>query len=256
MNFWKKLPRQAAIRPTSTSSEQMVMGLRLIHSALAPAAGVVYYPACGYDRSPSDVWPASRIIYADIDQAAVTALRGAGLKAVRTDAQRFDPGPVDILIMLNPEIAPVGPIRFVVPQGLVICNDYHHTATAIRKMPGFELLGLVRSDERHRVIFDRTQPELYWEEVQTDEEFRNAPLSWGTTGYTAAAEVVRLVTGETRNVVAEYQGILAAARRAAPASPDDESIWLTIKGQVHLLTRLPGRIGTTDSLFVFRKLVA
>lgn len=255
MRAWWKKPKKDSLRVESTVSAELVRGFTLIQSALTPAAGVVYYPACGYDRSPSGAWPASRVIYADIDRRAIAALQKANLKAVRADALTYDPGPVDILVMLNPAIHPRVPSEFVQPGGLVICNDYHGTATELRKLSGFELLGLVRTDERRRVVFDRTQPEQYWDEVQTDEELQNAPMSWGGVDYDTAARIVALATGKTSNVVAEYRRIRTSARAARPNSPVDKPLWFEIKGETFLLSRLPGKKGTADSLFVFRKFV-
>jgi len=53
---------------------------------------VVYYPGSGHDVSLSEAFPESRVIYADVDEAAMSDLDRAGYEAVGTDAAAYELG--------------------------------------------------------------------------------------------------------------------------------------------------------------------
>ncbi len=215
-------------RPRSESkpeaSRELVKKYTLFRETIHPKEDVVYYPSCSLDVSPSMAFPKSRVIYVDISVEAIKKLRAAGYEAYRASAteELSDPPiaayspqqPVDVLILLNPVINPEVPIKTIPPGGHVLCNDYHRTASEVRKNKNFSLIGMIRRNPQTKeLFFDREQLEDYWKEVDTEEEFKHAPFSFSVVYYKIAADIVRKVTGKTDNVLVEYKRLIALAKQ-------------------------------------------
>jgi len=89
------------------SQPDLVAKYLLFKEKFNPKANVVYYPSCGGNNiSPSVAFLNSRIIYVDIDEKSVEVLKKGGFEAYAASALEFNPGDVDILIMLNHQISP------------------------------------------------------------------------------------------------------------------------------------------------------
>lgn len=237
-----------------------------------PNANVVYHPCGSNDVSPSAAFPGSRVIYADIADDPMQALRAAGFEAHTASALEYDPGPVDILVMLNPQISPKIPASHVKHGGYVLCNDYHGTARTLRNDSEFEFVGVVLQEGTKKVV-DTHQLEDYWKEIETEEEFRRAPFNWGSANYIMAKKVVEKVTGQSENVLEEYRKIIDLARKQHREStaklraqfPDQEDVVSGLESERDLYTfvhngkqyivdaRMARRKGTVDDIFVFRK---
>lgn len=160
-------------------SEDLVAKYRLFQQVTGANVNIVYHPCSATDNSPSAAFPNSRVIYADLDEKAVEALKKAGCEAYRKSALEYDPGDVNVLILLNPQIAPDIPSQHVVLGGYTICNDYHGTASHLRKNPEWELKGVIVPSREGSISYDTAQLDEYWQEVETDEEWKAARFSWG-----------------------------------------------------------------------------
>jgi hypothetical protein len=255
------------------ASKSLIARFAVIKKELNPKADIIYYPSCHVDTSISQAFPESRIVYVDIDEKAVNALRKAGLEAYKEDALMFKPdGPVDILLMLNPSISPEKPLETLADEGYMLCNDYHGTATKVRMTSEYELVGIVRVKDR-QTILDTENPEDYWKDIDSEEEFKQAPFSFGAVYYKTAQKVVERLTGAKENVLERYKQIIAEAReqtrmkREALVKSQPELAQFRIhdeqddllqydRGQdepVMIDTRLPRKKGTVDDLFIFKK---
>lgn len=87
-------------------NERLVAQYKLFATAVTGNREVIYHPCSAEDMSPSAAFPDSRVIYVDMDEQAIKALQVAGQEAYHASATEFNPGPIDLLIMLNPIIFP------------------------------------------------------------------------------------------------------------------------------------------------------
>lgn len=259
-------PIEAEPRP------DLVAKYSLFRERLKPKADVVYHPCGANDVSPSVAFPDSRVIYVDIDEKSVEALKKGGLEAHAASALSFDPGDVDILIMLNPTISPDIPSSHVVESGFVLSNDYHGTASSLHRNNQYQLCAMVRTSRGGELVLDTENLEDYWIEINTEEEFKNAPFDWGAANYAMAVPVVEAVTGKKENILVEYKKIIAMAREERreknvqmlaehpewaefTGDPDKDDVLMFNHGerQFVLATTLPRKKGTVDDIFVFQK---
>ncbi len=254
------------------SKPDLVAKYSLFRDGFKPKADVVYHPCSANDVSPSFGFPESRVIYVDIDERPVAALQKSGYEAHVASALEFDPGKVDILIMLNPQIPPDVPSSHVVENGFVLCNDYHGTASSLHGNDHYQQRAVVREVKGRTLVLDTERLENCWKEVETDEEFKNARFSFGTAQYANAASLIEAITGKREHVLTEYKKLVAAAReeqrqrnaqlvREHPerantiVDPDEEEIiMLNHQGKEFMLeTAIPKKKGTADDIFVFQK---
>lgn len=265
----KPAPEQK--EPVPETSERLVQYLSVFRDTFHPKADVIYYPACATDSSVSKAFPQSRVIYVDIDKDAVAALQKAGFEAYNVSALTFKPdAPADVLLLLNPSIRAEKPLE-TVQDGYVLCNDYHGTATEVKAHSDYELVGISRVQHR-QVVMDRERLGDYWEEVSTEEEFKNARPGFGGVDYRTASRVVERLTGKTENILEEYKRIITLARtqtrekQEALSQTDPELAKMNVYDEkaellqyrigdedVLIDTRLPRKKGTVDDLFVFKK---
>lgn len=264
---------QAAREIKAEPHPDLVAKYQLFDRAVKPSRNVVYHPCGANDVSPSVAFPGSRVAYVELDEKAVKALQKEGFEAHHTSALEFNPGDVDVLIMLNPQIAPDIPASHIRVGGYALVNDYHATATILRRNSDFQLKGLIRVAKDRGLIYDTDNPEDYWTEIDSEEEFRNAPFDWGAANYMMALPVVEAVTGKRENVLAEYKKIIELAREQQRqqnakmlaehpdwadilGDPDQEDVLMfNHGGRQHVIsTRFPRKKGTVDDLFVFERI--
>jgi len=250
----------------------LVAKYSLFREELNPKDDVVYHPCGANDVSPSFAFPDSRVIYVDIDKKSVEALKRGGFEARVASALEYDPGDVDILIMLNPSISPDIPSSHVVENGFILSNDYLGTASSLHKNNQFQLRAMIREAKNGELIADTESLEDYWKEIDTEEEFKNAPFDWGAANYEMAVPVVEAITGKKENVLTEYKKIIAMAREGqrkknaqllaehpelaeSMEDPDKEDVLIfDHEGrQFAVATTLPKKKGTVDDIFVFQK---
>lgn len=271
-------PLRPEIEPKSFEVESrpdlpdLVAKYSLFRERFKPKADVVYYPCSANDISPSIAFPDSRVIYVDIDEKSVDTLKRDGFEAYAASALEFDPGNVDILIMLNPTIPPDVPSSYVVENGFVLSNDCHGIASSLHRNKQYRLCAVIRTSKDKELILDTENLEDYWREIDTDEEFQNAPFDWKGVSFAKAAQVVEAVTGKKENILAEYKKIIAMAKEEQRQrnaqiltehpelaefmeDPDKENVLMFNHGgrQFVLATRFPRKKGTVDDIFVFQK---
>ncbi len=250
--------------------EDLVKKYSLFKERENPICQKIYHPCGENDISPSLAFPESEVIYVEMNEAAVEALKERECEAHLASALEFNPGEVDILIMLNPTISPEIPSSFVRKEGFVLCNDYHRTASALKKDDSYKLKAIIRNKNKE-LIYDTEEPDGYWKEVETEEEFQSAPFSWGAIDYKRAADVVEMVTGKRENVLVEYRKIINTAREEQQKKnaellqenseagslvqgiEEEDSFFFNYEGKEILLTVLPRKKGTVDDIFVFQK---
>lgn len=264
--------------PKSIEAEprpDLVAKYSLFREKLKPKADVVYHPCGANDVSPSVAFPDSRVVYVDIDEKSVEALKTGGFEAHTASALEFDPGEVDVLIMLNPQIPPDVPASHVVENGFVLSNDYHQTASVLHRNDQYQIRATIRVSKGGELILDTENLEDYWKEIDTEEEFQNAPFDYGAASYQMAVSVVEAVTGKRENVLTEYKKIIATAREkhrqviaqmlqehpewaefSDVLNKEEDALMYNHEGKQFVLqTTLPRKKGTVDDIFVFQKVV-
>ncbi|WP_459193222.1 hypothetical protein [Halosimplex sp. J119] len=109
---------------------------------------VVYYPGSGHDVSPSAAFPDARVVYGDVDAAAMADLDRAGYEAVGADAAGYelDSG-ADVIVFRNAGLLeePVVGANLR-PGGLVLANDHLESARHVAGMDALELIGVVPNE--------------------------------------------------------------------------------------------------------------
>lgn len=134
---------------SGTSKEEVqtvnsrIQAFNLFSHVFQPTLNVIYYPGSSTDTRPSNTesFRKSRIIYLDNKQEAIQTLKGEHYEAHLGNAENFNPGEVNLLLLLN--FYAEEPLKYVAKNGYVICNN-HWTGT-LRKMLGqsdFKLVGV------------------------------------------------------------------------------------------------------------------
>lgn len=113
---------------------------------LAPE--VVYYPGSGHDVSPSEAFSESRVVYADVDAAAMHDLDQAGYEAVSADAAAHDlETPADLILFRNAGVIEEPIVEANLRAGgWVLANDHLESARHLAGMDRLELVGVVPDD--------------------------------------------------------------------------------------------------------------
>lgn len=245
---------------------QQANELTAVRTFLESRSAVIHtilYPGCGEDTSPSDMYPAARVIYVDIDPNPVKKLRARGFEVYEADGKSFrTETPVDLLFMRNPSVRPDGPLHSLSATGYVVCNDYHQTATRLKDIGLFELLA--RTNNRGEII--TTELDLYWQPVETDEELHQAAFSFARAIPPIATDVVARALGhKPKSVTAAYADLFARAQRATKQRLLTDGVKegsikfdiemsmpsLTVNNETIGLLPLPPKRGSVDDLFIF-----
>lgn len=181
------------------TSEYEVANLNAFNNEFKPKSDLVYYPCCGQDISPSQVFH-QRVVYLDGNPRCVEALKQAGYEAHEADANEFNPGNVDIAVVYNPQISPEPFLKYVNEGGYVVCNNYHSTANFMNQRDDFEFMGAVDANSS----IDRTDLTDYWQEVKSDEELFLADPNAAKR----IQDIVLKLTGQSDNILPAYRQIL------------------------------------------------
>jgi len=262
--------RRGGLEEQDNWEEQLVSSyfpkLAAFQKALNFEWGTVYYPFCADDTSPSKAFPRSRVVYADTDAPTMRKLQEEGYEAYEKDAEKFNPGPVDVLVLLRSTAPTDVPISHVKEGGYVICHDWKGDASKLHKSPDFEFVALVHPGEGGEYVYDISDLEDCWKEMNDDEElrahsrtglshFKVNPYFWDVVS------TVRWITGKRENYVEEYKQILKKIREGTLEDAElieDGFPWMDIeyKGRHHtLFTNMPHKKGIIDDFYVFRKKV-
>lgn len=235
-----------------------VRQLQMIRDAMGLKPEVVYYPCCANDSSPSVAFSESKVIYCDNRHFVVDGLVAAGFDAHCESALEFNPGPADVLIMFNPEVEPEFPTQFVRMGGVVICNDFHHTAIRIKNLENFELIGVVNNAQATASL-ETEDLEGYLHPVENDAEWKVALASAGSISFQDALDTV-VALGEDASNVLESYGRLVGRAKAEQAELSNKfptlhfPLALVQNGQSYVFNeKLPYKKGFTDDYYVFRR---
>ena len=244
--FKNDLQRTTGARETEIHPDLVEM-YSVFRDAFQPKADVVYHPCCATDSSPSAAFPDSRVIFVDLDEQSIGGMKAIGLEAYTADATTFDPGPVDVLILLNPAMDYEEPASHLIAGGYALVNNYHGTANDFYRDPDFELLAIIdnRTPDGKPAV-DRDHPDQYWELVETDEEFRSSPA------YEAIAFLVEKRTGISNLDLHQYKQAINEALDESP-SPLKMDGYLIFPGGGMMPAFLPTKKGASDDFFVFRR---
>lgn len=269
-----KTPEQKNSQELHTStSDELVARYQAFANTLQVTPGTIYHPCGANDVSPSVAFPNSSVIYVDKHNESMIALRDAGYNAITASALDYDPGTVDLVILLNPVIAPDVPVSHVKNEGFVLCNNYHSTAIALYNNPEFKFIGVIVPDRDGGFKLDTEQLDQYWQEIETDDEWKSARFTWGGENYEMAAQIIEEVTGKRENVLREFRRITAEAQEqqrieyeelltehpdfADLIINDDDAQTVTVAGKRYFFsTDLPKKKGTVDDTFVFQKVTS
>lgn len=228
--------------------ESTIEKMRLFRKLFSPNPGIVYYPGCSSDNAPSLVFPESRLIYVDLTESDIKSLRAKGYEAYCANAHEFIPDVnPDILILLNTGVQPEIVAEHLPVNGYVLCNEYFRSATAMRKMSSFQLLGVIDYADG-MTQFDTTSLDEYWQEVETDEE-----LETKRSGPIIADQVREYALGEVTSILAEYRKLRERAKEEAELVGMPERPYFLDMMQGVALHPLPMKKGNADSFFVFQR---
>jgi len=116
------------------------------HFDLAP--DVVYHPGSGHDVSPSAAFPESRVVYVDVDEAAMDDLTDAGYEAVSADATGYElTGGADVIVFRNAGLVEEAVVDANLrPGGWVLANDHLESARHLARLDSLDLVGVVPDD--------------------------------------------------------------------------------------------------------------
>jgi len=135
-----------------------------------PDKGTLYYPACGVDNSPSIGLPEWKITYMDAVDLGISGMNQSDT-LIKGDLMSppFNPDETqfDIVMLVSPgaHFSSFTPeyiektIQFLKPNGLLICDDYHNTATDIVEMLE-STLKKVDENESELKVFKKNEQDI------------------------------------------------------------------------------------------------
>lgn len=113
------------------------------HFDLSP--DLVYHPGSGHDVSLSEAFPETRVLYADIDEAAMADLNRAGYEAVGADATAYElTEKADVIVFRNAGLVEEAIVEVNLRTGgWVLANNHLASAEHLAELDSLELIGLV-----------------------------------------------------------------------------------------------------------------
>lgn len=177
-----------------TQNTTLAAAYRGLVEAVGGTPEFIYYPCCGTDTSPSVAFAGKRVLYVDLNGDAMCALQKAGFEAHASSVEAFVPErEVDLLVLLNPQIAPEKVIEHVRIGGHVVCNNYHETASKMMRIPEFAPVATALIRNRKEMLIDTRHAADYLTHVRDDEEFERTDRET----FSRAKQIV----GETRSSI-------------------------------------------------------
>jgi len=125
------------------NDEPFISSLLLLASKLGilPDAKIIY-PGSATHTGVAEAFGIGNVVHVDPDEKSCKALGNAGYNAVCDTVEGYTPEEkVDAIIALNSYGAPTSEIidRLLLPNGVVIVNNYTHWAHEIACLPGMKL---------------------------------------------------------------------------------------------------------------------
>lgn len=241
----KKIKKSFETREVEPHSfPERVMAFKFISNELQIKPNTVYYPGCAVDVSPVEGFSESKVIFADKDEKSIEALKKAGHDAVCADATNYVlENKIDLLVLINPGVAPDGPAANLKDRGYIVCNDYFGTATDLKNNSEFTLVGVADINQKEQgVSFEKERAGLYWETINTDEEF----LKKNPVLFEMCKKLVDRYASKTEDIVIEYQKLYEKFYNPdlkASIDPATQTVFFP----------LPRKVGGVDSFFVYQK---
>ncbi|MBP7057183.1 DUF4116 domain-containing protein [Candidatus Gracilibacteria bacterium] len=163
----------------------------------------IYYPCSGIDLQPQAGFPKGNFIYADQRATDIQDLRRSGKKAVQVDVMTYVPdgAPVDVVVLMNPNVDPASFSHLVRVGGVILCNNHNSTADSMSSNTLFQCVGLVRTSDTEPNKWTSIGLEKLWKRTETDDELRTAGH------YEYFREVVESEGEDIDDVVASYKKI-------------------------------------------------
>jgi hypothetical protein len=109
---------------------------------------VIYHPGSGHDVSPSAAFPERRVVYADVDEAAMDDLTDAGYEAVSADAAGYElTDGADVIVFRNAGLVEEAVVAANLRRGgWVLANDHLESARHLARLDSLDLVGIVPDD--------------------------------------------------------------------------------------------------------------
>ena len=222
--------------------------LSVVKHALALSnSAVIYYPGCGDHTGPACIFSENRVIHVDTNGTEVNKLLAKGFEAHQASVDTFIPdAPVTVMIQFN--VLFPNAFELLHPNGYIICNNYHKTATCVFGLSNFTLLGVATSKTSNSDChFDTQDLDHFFRRVESDEEYRRVALYL----FERAQKAVSLFGGDTtHNILEQYRNIRKRGKEETGSS-------LFVKhpktGQDLCVLPPPMKKGCTDDHWVFRK---
>lgn len=145
-DFKQKFQNKIEQEPKLEIYENTVRDLTAFKEHFNPKSDIIYYPSCGLDVSISKAFPNSKIIYLDGNKLLIDTLKKEGYEAYEGLSQEFNlEEKADILVLINPMHNDPKTLDNLKEGGFVVCNDYHGTASSLKNIENFKLLGITKS---------------------------------------------------------------------------------------------------------------
>jgi hypothetical protein len=143
MKKYTSMSESADLQPCA--NEKLAAQYRKLAGLTTGPLNEVLYPCCESDTTQSLAFPGADVTYVDMNRDAIRNLLKDGYRAQygrvptgreqgRSDADSSDAPvfrpvrPVDLLVLLNPQIAAFDIVQWVRNGGYVLCNNNHDTA--------------------------------------------------------------------------------------------------------------------------------
>ncbi|CQH63857.1 uncharacterized protein HHUB_4207 (plasmid) [Halobacterium hubeiense] len=128
--------------------EDRVAQYRAVTDRFSISPDVVYHPGSGHDVSPSEAFPDSRVVYTDVDAAAMAELRRASYDAHGADAVGYELDErADLIVFRNAGLFEEAVVATNLRRGgWVVANDHLESARHVSRLDGVDLVAVVPAE--------------------------------------------------------------------------------------------------------------
>jgi hypothetical protein len=243
-------------------NEQLAEGYKKLIDVAQHPPQTILYPCSRLDVTPSTAFPEAAVTYIDAERDVVKKLLHEGydahcawVPAGRPDEEglfqegnlpAFSPrGETDLLILLNPQIAPFEVVRWVRRNGYVICNNYHSTADEMHTCKDFSPIAML-DISTHEVATQGITD--CFELITTDAEYM-------TLAPEAYKKIQRFMRGRLRTLFPGIFDVSHVIQEYLEKARGRYTMFDTVFIGKHRLPRpLRKKDSNADDLFLFRKL--
>lgn len=128
--------------------EDRVAQYRAVSDYFDLSPELVHHPGSGHDVSPSEAFRGSRVVYVDVDEAAMADLNRTGYEAVGADATAYElTEPADGIVFRNAGLVEEAIVETNLRAGgWILANDHLESASHVARLDSLELVGVVPDD--------------------------------------------------------------------------------------------------------------